>query len=84
MCQKEEGDSQTWQTVLPCKIGLGPAERVEESPASSTLSDWTDWVHVFSLKGRFDTAQLPLPCIDTFRRTSDWLHFVILVYKLFF
>ena len=80
MCETEEDYSQGRETLLPCReIGPGPTERQEEGAQSSEVS----WVHVFHRPGIFETTQLPLPTIYTFRRTSDWLNLILLIYKIF-
>ena len=81
MCQTEESHSQGRETLLPRrKIGLSATEGQEEGAKSSEVKNW---VHVFSRPGIFETTQLPLPTIYTFRRTSDWLNLILLIYKIF-
>ena len=80
MCQTEESHSQKRETLLPGReIGLSASQRQEEGTPHSEVN----WVHVFSRPGIFETTQLPLPTIYTFRRTSDWLNLILLVYKIF-
>ena len=78
--EAQEGDSQEREAVLPRgKIGVGPAERGEETTASPEIG----WVHVFNRPGIFETTQLPLPkTVHMFARTADWLNLLFSIYKI--
>ena len=66
------------QTLLPEQERVCSPERGQETPETEV-----SWVHVFTRPGSFEVTQLPLPGIHMFRRTSDWLNLVLLLYKLF-